>query len=347
MFLGIVGVVFFVFQFLVFIWGFVYFIGMFVVLVVGVVIMGIGLIDDCWGLDVLMKFVGQIMVVSVLVIMGVVWSVLYILVGGVGIIVLDQVFLILFILVLIVLIVNVMNFVDGFDGLVVGLGLIMVLVICMFLVGLFCDYGGDVLYYLLVVILVVLVGVCLGFLLYNFYWVKIFMGDFGLMLIGLMLVVVFIIVVGLILQNVYGVCDVFVLLLLFLLVVVVMFVLMFDLLLVIVCCICVGCSVFSLDKMYLYYWLLQIGYFYWCVVLIIYLWVGIGVFGVVSLIFFNLCDIVVVMLGVIVVVGVVILIFLLCCGDDYYDLDLDQFGVENYDKEQQWCLFCGMVWLEF
>lgn len=107
--------------------------------------------------------------------------------------------MILFILVLIVLIVNVMNFVDGFDGLVVGLGLIMVLVICMFLVGLFCDYGGDVLYYLLVVILVVLVGVCLGFLLYNFYWVKIFMGDFGLMLIGLMLVVVFIIVVGLIL----------------------------------------------------------------------------------------------------------------------------------------------------
>lgn len=58
-------------------------------------------------------------------------------------------------------------------------------------------------------------------------------------------------------------------------------------------------------------------------VLIIYLWVGIVVFGVVSLIFFNLCDIVVVMLGVIVVVGVVILIFLLCCGDDYYDLDLD------------------------
>lgn len=58
--------------------GFVYSTGMPAVLVAGAVIMGIGLIDDRWGLDALTKFAGQITAASVLVTMGVAWSVLYI-----------------------------------------------------------------------------------------------------------------------------------------------------------------------------------------------------------------------------------------------------------------------------
>ena len=167
--------------------GFVYSSGMPAVVVAGGLIMAIGLIDDRWGLDALTKFAGQITAASVLVTMGVAWSVLYIPIGGVGTIVLDQVTSILLTLALTVSIVNAMNFVDGLDGLAAGLGLITAAAICIFSIGLLRDHGGDVLFYPPAVISVVLAGACLGFLPHNFHPAKIFMGDSGSMLIGLML----------------------------------------------------------------------------------------------------------------------------------------------------------------
>ena len=147
MFLGVIGAVFLASQLPALTRGFVYSSGMPAVVVAGAVIMGIGLIDDRWGLDALTKFAGQITAASVLVTMGVAWSVLYIPLGGVGTIVLDQASSILLTLALTVSIVNAMNFVDGLDGLAAGLGLITALAICMFSVGLLRDHGGDVLFY--------------------------------------------------------------------------------------------------------------------------------------------------------------------------------------------------------
>ncbi len=167
--------------------GFVYSSGLPAVVVAGGLIMAIGLIDDKWGLDALTKFAGQITAASVLVTMGVAWSVLYIPFGGVGTIVLDQVSSILLTLALTVAIVNAMNFVDGLDGLAAGLGLITASAICIFSIGLLRDHGGDVLFYPPAVISVVLAGACLGFLPHNFHRARIFMGDSGSMLIGLML----------------------------------------------------------------------------------------------------------------------------------------------------------------
>ncbi len=207
MFLGIVGAVFLASQLPALTRGFVYSTGMPAVLVAGAVIMGIGLIDDRWGLDALTKFAGQITAASVLVTMGVAWSVLYIPVGGVGTIVLDQASSILLTLALTVSIVNAMNFVDGLDGLAAGLGLITALAICMFSVGLLRDHGGDVLYYPPAVISVVLAGACLGFLPHNFHRAKIFMGDSGSMLIGLMLAAASTTAAGPISQNAYGARD--------------------------------------------------------------------------------------------------------------------------------------------
>ena len=149
--------------------GFVYSSGMPAVVVAGGLIMAIGLIDDRWGLDALTKFAGQITAASVLVTMGVAWSVLYIPIGGVGTIVLDQVSSILLTLALTVAIVNAMNFVDGLDGLAAGLGLITASAICIFSIGLLRDHGGDVLFYPPAVISVVLAGACLGFLPHNFH----------------------------------------------------------------------------------------------------------------------------------------------------------------------------------
>lgn len=118
----------------------------------------VGLIDDKWGLDALTKFAGQVTAASVLVTMGVAWSMIYIPFGGVGTIVLDQMSSILVTLALTVSIVNAMNFVDGLDGLAAGLGLITAAAICIFSIGLLRSHGGDVLYYPPAVISVVLAG---------------------------------------------------------------------------------------------------------------------------------------------------------------------------------------------
>jgi UDP-GlcNAc:undecaprenyl-phosphate/decaprenyl-phosphate GlcNAc-1-phosphate transferase len=299
--------------------GFVYSSGMPAVLVAGGIIMGIGLIDDKWGLDALTKFAGQITAASVLVTMGVAWSVLYIPLGGVGTIVLDQVSSILLTLALTVAIVNAMNFVDGLDGLAAGLGLITASAICIFSVGLLRDHGGDVLFYPPAVISVVLAGACLGFLPHNFHRARIFMGDSGSMLIGLMLAAASTTAAGPISQNAYGARDVFALLSPFLLVIAVMFVPMLDLLLAIVRRTRAGRSAFSPDKMHLHHRLLQIGHSHRRVVLLIYLWVSIVAFGTASTIFFDPRYTGAVMLAAIVIAVVVTVIPLLRRGQELYD----------------------------
>ncbi|MGV0853747.1 glycosyltransferase family 4 protein [Mycolicibacterium phlei] len=291
--------------------GFVYSTGMPAVVVAGGVIMVVGLIDDRWGLDSLTKFAGQITAASVLVTMGVAWSVLYIPFGGIGTIVLDQVASILLTLALTVSIVNAMNFIDGLDGLAAGLGLITATAICLFSVGLLRDHGGDVLFYPPAVISVVLAGVCLGFLPHNFHPAKIFMGDSGSMLIGLMLAAASTTAAGPISQTAYGVRDVFALLSPFLLVIAVMFVPALDTLLAIIRRTRAGVHFSTPDKMHLHHRLLQIGHSHRRVVLLIYLWVAIIAFGAASTIFIDPRYSGLVVLAAILVATVVTLIPLL------------------------------------
>jgi UDP-GlcNAc:undecaprenyl-phosphate GlcNAc-1-phosphate transferase len=309
--------------------GFVYSTGMPAVVVAGGLIMAIGLIDDRWGLDALTKFAGQITAASVLVTMGVAWSVLYIPIGGVGTIVLDQVSSILLTLALTVSIVNAMNFVDGLDGLAAGLGLITALAICVFSVGLLRDHGGDVLFYPPAVISVVLAGACLGFLPHNFHRAKIFMGDSGSMLIGLMLGAASTTAAGPISQNAYGARDVFALMSPFLLVIAVMSVPALDMLLAIVRRTRAGRSPFSPDKMHLHHRLLQIGHSHRRVVLLIYLWVGIIAFGAASTIFVDPRYTGSMMAAAILVAIVVTLIPLLRRGPDEREAQLD----DHYDEK--------------
>lgn len=305
--------------------GFVYSSGMPAVVVAGGLIMVVGLIDDRWGLDALTKFAGQITAASVLVTMGVAWSVLYIPFGGVGTIVLDQASSILLTLALTVSIVNAMNFVDGLDGLAAGLGLITASAICIFSVGLLHDHGGDVLFYPPAVISVVLAGACLGFLPHNFHPARIFMGDSGSMLIGLMLAAASTTAAGPISQSAYGARDVFALMSPFLLVVGVMFVPALDTLLAIIRRTRAGLSPFSTpDKMHLHHRLLQIGHSHRRAVLLIYLWVGIISLGAASTIFVDPRYTGAVMAVAIVVAMVFTLIPLLRRPDDLPEGEYDK-----------------------
>ncbi len=288
--------------------GFIYSSALPAVVIAGGLIMGIGLIDDRWGLDALTKFAGQITAASVLVTMGVAWSVLYIPFGSVGTIVLDQASSILLTLAMTVAIVNAMNFVDGLDGLAAGLGLITAMAICIFSVGLLRDHGGDVLFYPPAVISVVLAGACLGFLPHNWHPARIFMGDSGSMLVGLMLAAASTTAAGPISQSAYGARDVFALLSPFLLVVAVVFVPALDMLLAIVRRTRAGRSPFSPDKMHLHHRLLQIGHSHRRAVLLIYLWVGVVALGAASTIFVDPRYTGAVMLAAFLVAGIVTVI---------------------------------------
>jgi len=329
MYLGVLTAVFLASQLPALTRGFIYSSGLPAMVIAGGLIMAIGLIDDRWGLDALTKFAGQITAASVLVTMGVAWSVFYIPFGGIGTIVLDQVSSILLTLALTVAVINAMNFVDGLDGLAAGLGLITALAICIFSVGLLRDHGGDVLFYPPAVISVVLAGACLGFLPHNFHPAKIFMGDSGSMLVGLMLAAATTTAAGPISQSAYGARDVFALLSPFLLVVAVMFVPALDMLLAIVRRTRAGRSPFSPDKMHLHHRLLQIGHTHRRVVLLIYLWVGIVALGAASTIFFDPRYTGAVMLAAIVVAVVVTIIPLLRRDDD----DLTKLSDTLYDRK--------------
>ena len=191
MYLGVVAGVFLASQLPALTRGFVYSTGMPAVLVAGGVILAVGLIDDRWGLDALTKFAGQITAASVLVTMGVAWSVLYIPIGGVGTLVLDQTASILLTLALTVSIVNAMNFVDGLDGLAAGSSAIIGVALgvlaymsshfefASFLNIMFIPGAEE-----LVVFAAAFIGATVGFLWYNSYPAQVFMGDTGSLTLG-------------------------------------------------------------------------------------------------------------------------------------------------------------------
>jgi UDP-GlcNAc:undecaprenyl-phosphate GlcNAc-1-phosphate transferase len=76
---------------------------------------------------------------------------------------------------------NTMNFLDGLDGLATGVGAIAALILFLVSVNPRIDQPATA------VLALILLGACLGFLRYNFYPAKIFLGDSGAYFLGMML----------------------------------------------------------------------------------------------------------------------------------------------------------------
>ncbi len=155
-------------------------------LLAGGLIVGVGVIDDRWGLAPVVKLAGQAGAGGILV-----WS------GAqlgwlpepngqtLGLSANDSTALTILV---VVATINAVNFIDGLDGLAAG-------IVCIAAIAFF------VYYYRLTEVVqphlsdlgvsplaaAVLVGACLGFLPHNFYPARIFMGDTGSMLLGLLL----------------------------------------------------------------------------------------------------------------------------------------------------------------
>lgn len=147
------------------------------------IIVLVGVADDIWDLDWMIKLAAQILTGGLLAWQGLAISSLPI--GGLTI-PSRGVSTVLTVLA-VVLVMNAMNFIDGLDGLVTGVAIIANGVFLLYSYLLVVQGGAFVYFNLASLISAVLIGACLGFLPLNWHPAKLFMGDAGALLVGLLM----------------------------------------------------------------------------------------------------------------------------------------------------------------
>ena len=147
------------------------------VLVSVTAIVVLGVLDDIWSLKPGVKFFGQVLCACIVAAGGVLIENFHVpfssSVVSLGLLAypLTVIYLVCF--------VNIINLIDGLDGLAAGISAIAALALLVMVLSLGCADAS--------LLAVMLVGMCLGFLLYNFHPASIFMGDSGSMMLGLVL----------------------------------------------------------------------------------------------------------------------------------------------------------------
>ncbi|WP_042392641.1 MraY family glycosyltransferase [Streptacidiphilus carbonis] len=250
----------------------------------------IGVLDDKWGVDALVKLGGQMVAAGVMVYQGV--TVLWLPIPGVGTWIPPQTLGTVLAVALVVISVNAVNFIDGLDGLAAGMVCIAALAFFVYSYRLSYGYGiADALPATL--FSAILVGMCLGFLPHNLHPARIFMGDSGALLLGLLLSVSMISLTGRVdpaalmtdktyssqTQAVHSMVPIYIPLLLPLTVIAIP---LADLVLAVVRRTWAGKSPFAADRQHLHHRLLDIGHSHTRAVLIMYFWAGLFAFGTVA-----------------------------------------------------------------
>ncbi|KOG91947.1 transferase, partial [Streptomyces varsoviensis] len=248
----------------------------------------LGVLDDKFGVDALVKLGGQMIAAGVMVLQGL--TILWIPVPGVGTVALTPMQGTLLTVALVVLTINAVNFVDGLDGLAAGMVCIASAAFFMYAYRIWFGYGIEAAAPA-TLFAAILMGMCLGFLPHNMHPARIFMGDSGSMLIGLVLAAGAISITGQVDPDamrlfagseraaVHGTVPVYIPLLLPLTVVMVP---VADLILAIVRRTWNGQSPFAADRGHLHHRLLEIGHSHSRAVLIMYFWSGLIAFGAVA-----------------------------------------------------------------
>ncbi|MFF3559994.1 MraY family glycosyltransferase [Streptomyces sp. NPDC002574] len=144
----------------------------------------LGVLDDKWGVDALIKLGAQMIAAGVMVLQGL--TVLWLPIPGKGIVALSPVQSTLLTVALVVITINAVNFVDGLDGLASGMVCIAAVAFFMYAYRIWYGYGIEAAAPA-TLFSAILIGMCLGFLPHNLHPARIFMGDSGSMLIGLVL----------------------------------------------------------------------------------------------------------------------------------------------------------------
>ncbi|MFF4601447.1 MraY family glycosyltransferase [Streptomyces sp. NPDC001339] len=248
----------------------------------------LGVLDDKWGVDALVKLGGQMIAAGVMVLQGL--TILWIPVPGVGTVSLTPMQGTLLTVALVVITINAVNFVDGLDGLASGMVCIAAAAFFMYAYRMWFGYGIEAAAPA-TLFSVVLMGMCLGFLPHNMHPARIFMGDSGSMLIGLVMAAGAVSVTGQVdpdafnlkagglREATHAMVPVYIPLLLPLTVIAVP---VADLILAIVRRTWKGQSPFAADRGHLHHRLLEIGHSHSRAVLIMYFWSALIAFGAVA-----------------------------------------------------------------
>ncbi|GAB2801123.1 MraY family glycosyltransferase [Streptomyces daliensis] len=248
----------------------------------------LGVLDDKWGVDALVKLGGQMIAAGVMVLQGL--TILWVPVPGVGNVALTPLQGTLLTVALVVITINAVNFVDGLDGLASGMVCIAAVAFFMYAYRLWYGYGIEAAAPA-TLFAAVLMGMCLGFLPHNMHPARIFMGDSGSMLIGLVLAAgavsitgqvdpdVMVEHAGSVRSAVHSMVPVYMPLLLPLTIIAVP---VADLVLAIVRRTWNGQSPFAADRGHLHHRLLEIGHSHSRAVLIMYFWSALIAFGAVA-----------------------------------------------------------------
>ena len=151
---------------------------------------GLGAIDDRRGTSALAKLTAQIFIAGILVLLGV--QLAYFVLPGEGLAILGADEAVPLTILWVVACANAINLVDGLDGLAAGMVAIAAATFFIYLIG-----GGDAETASVAALLsAITVGICLGFLPWNFHPARIFMGDTGSMLLGMLVAIATIAGVG-------------------------------------------------------------------------------------------------------------------------------------------------------
>ncbi len=148
------------------------------IIIGGILIVLLGLIDDKFDLKPIFKLIGQILVTLVPIYYGIVID----RITPFGIEIEFGIFSVPITVLWMAAIINAINFIDGLDGLATGVSIIALSSIAFITI-----LQGDI---FVMMICVILIGSCAGFLVYNFNPAKIFLGDNGAMLLGFVISVV-------------------------------------------------------------------------------------------------------------------------------------------------------------
>jgi UDP-GlcNAc:undecaprenyl-phosphate/decaprenyl-phosphate GlcNAc-1-phosphate transferase len=238
----------------------------------------LGIVDDRWGVDALIKLAGQVFAASVMVLNGV--QIDWLPIPGYGTVSLDPTSAAVLSILIVVVMINAVNFVDGLDGLAAGMCAIAALAFFVYgyrlQVGYFISAAAPA-----VMIAAIVAGMCFGFLCHNWSPARIFMGDSGSMLLGLLLAATTILAIGqidqdLVIQAAHSQTAATHKSLAVYIPLVLPFsclaLPMADMILAVIRRTRAGRSPFSADKQHLHHRLLQIGHSKQRAVLIMYLW---------------------------------------------------------------------------
>ncbi|OZG50184.1 MraY family glycosyltransferase [Bombiscardovia coagulans] len=250
-----------------------------VILIGAVAVCLLGMADDLWDLDWMLKLAGQLLI-SVFVS----WGGIQIISLPLGSLVTASPSLSMAITAfLIVASINAVNFVDGLDGLaagIVAIGGIAFGAYSYIIARISPSYAS-----MATLIDVALVGICVGFLLHNWHPAKLFMGDSGSMLLGYLITCASIVVTGRLDPATIHTSIYLPAFMPILLPILVLFLPVLDMCLAIVRRLSHGQSPMHPDRMHLHHRMLRIGHSVPSAVLILWGWAALFSFGSLTILF--------------------------------------------------------------